>query len=123
MASMALTTTLPKFQSSRAIIVRSPWSSRAFVGVTPKPFQMIQKTKNVAGKVVDASKDMTDKAKQTAQGAWGSVKDTTQKIKETVVAKAEEAKEFVKENAEKVERKKLSTLDVHHQPKHLPLIT
>ncbi|KAL3531145.1 hypothetical protein ACH5RR_010467 [Cinchona calisaya] len=145
MASMALTTTLSRFQSSRATIVRSPWSTRIFVGqVAPKPFQatsrhgttaaydqaanaarqgadaakkagqeikhetlsdaddMIQKTKNVAGKVADASKDMTDKAKQTAQDAWGSVKDTTQKIKETVAGKAEETKEFVKENIEKV---------------------
>lgn len=58
----------------------------------------------MAGKASEASNDLADKAKQTAQDAWGAVKDTTAKIKDTVVGKAEESKEFIKENADTVKR-------------------
>ncbi|KAJ8749531.1 hypothetical protein K2173_025726 [Erythroxylum novogranatense] len=63
-----------------------------------------QKTKDAAGNVSRAAQDLSEKAKQTVQDAWGTVKDTTERIKDTVTGKAEESKEFIKENAEAAKR-------------------
>ncbi|XP_059625202.1 uncharacterized protein At4g13230 [Cornus florida] len=125
MASMALSTTLSKFQHTRAMVARSPWSSRVSVSLAPRPFQgslrngataaydgASDAAKRGTNEAMRVGQDMKNKAASTAEdvsrktkdvtGKEGNAQDLAQDIAEKAKQTAQDAWGSVKDTTQKI---------------------